>query len=867
MPSSSTSSTTPTSAPATELGGTWDDYRPPEGYFDEVITGAGEIRPHWREIWEHLSALGSEGLQERDRVMQSLIRENGITYNVYSEPADPQRLWTRDLLPLVAPEAEWQQIADAMRQRVTLLNLLAQDFYGPQRLIQEGHYPPGLVLGNPAFLRPCAGMLPRHRNWIHLFAADLARSPDGNWWVLSDRLEAASGMGYTLENRVLSGKVLPEILRKARVERLQPFISQFCESVAELAPRGKDDPNVVLLTPGPMNETYFEQSYLSRNLGYPLVEGADLTVRDHKVYLKTIEGLEQVDVILRRLDSPWCDPLELRSDSLLGVPGLLNAVREEHVIIANALGAGVLETPALPAFLPHLCRTLLGEDLKLPSVATWWCGQGRERDYVLEHLAELVIKPVFREMQMPVFFGPQLSSAELEDVRGRIRKNPTMWCAQEQVARATAPVFQNDAITPRHFLSRVFLVPNRDNWNIMPGGLARISPESEGVSVSMQHGGLSKDIWIVSDRDHRTTKPARGHSTAHSITWRPQLPSRSADNLFWLGRYAERAEHLARIIRLLLDASTELESRSPLDDLKPLLRFLVPAEDYPALGLENGIDAPENAGQANDGTSRLINDLIWNREIPGSLADSIGQVQGAASSLRERLSEDASQIIAKLALPAAPKDLRHLEDRAFIVIDETLDRLGSLTGAIYDNMIRGDGWRFLDIGRRIERAINLAVLLRTSLVSNPADLEIILTRIIAVLDCTISYRRQNLNVLSMERVLDMAVWAGDNPRSIQFQIDALNRHIGELRKIRSEGRRHPLQQRIVRAGSRLGLADLNELCAPDAGNRFGALERFLTAIHSDVLAVSDTLSETFFAITQERENVTTQPFFTTPDEL
>jgi uncharacterized circularly permuted ATP-grasp superfamily protein/uncharacterized alpha-E superfamily protein len=852
------------SAPGLDLTG----YSPPEGFYDELLDEQGERRKPWDKIWPHLEEAGIEGLRERNTMLKSLIQENGITYNVYNDPDDIQRLWTRDLLPLAFRNAEWQQIADAMKQRVHLLNLLAQDFYGPQKLLHEGLYPAQLVLGNPAFLRPCYGLQPRNGNWIHLFAADLARSPDGSWWVLSDRLEAASGLGYTMENRALSSKVMPEWLRHARVERLQGFLRHYYESFIELAPRGHDEPNVALLTPGAANETYFEQSYISRHLGFPLVEGADLTVRDDKCYLKTIEGLQQIHVILRRLDSSWCDPLELRSESLLGVPGLLNAVREGNVTIANTLGTGVLETPAMSAFLPRLCHAVLGEELKIPSVATWWCGQERERNYVLENLQFLVVKPVFRELGQPTFFGPEMSADQREQLKARISKRPELWCAQEGVSRATTPVFQNDTITPRHFLTRIFMVPRGDAWSLMPGGLGRISAESESSSVSMQHGGLSKDIWIVPDKapsreqtDRR--RDARPQPMSARASLYPQLPSRAADNLFWLGRYAERAEHLARTIRVLIEAVIEPESRNPLDGLGPLLAFMIPAEDYPSLRLDEPLDWDFAK------TSRALNELIWKRETTGSLANSILQIQRTASSLRERLSNDASQILNKLTLPKAPENAHALEERSFTVVDETLNRLSAFTGVIFDNMTRGHGWMFLELGRRLERAGNLTSLLRTSLVPHPHDLEAILTHIIAVLDSTITYRRHNLNNMRLDAVLDLAVWDQTNPRSIQFQIERIQQLVRGLPHAMNPPLNHPLDKQITSAVSRLGLGQVNSeaLARPDESGRFVQLDNLLSLVQGDVFKISDRLSDNYFAITQQVENVRERPFLVTPDDL
>ena len=826
-----------------------------DGYYDELFDEFGGVREGWAAVWQKIQRFTSEDLVQRDRLLRDLIEENGITYNVYSSESDRTRSWTMDMLPLIFSENEWGFVEQAMTQRVTLLNHLAADFYGRRRLLSEGHYPAALVLGNPLFLRPCNGMVPKEGRWINFYAADLARSPDGSWWVLSDRLEAASGLGYSLENRTLSTRVVPGLMRDAQIRRLQPFVRQLHDSFVQMGPNGKSDPTIVVLTPGPLNETYFEQAYLARNLGYPLVEGADLTVRDNKVFLKTIEGLQQIDVIVRRLDASWSDPLEFRAESMLGVPGLVNVVREGQVVIANSLGVGVLESAALPAFLPSLSQHVLGEELLIPSVATWWCGQVRERAYVLDNLSKLIVKPVFHERERATFFGPNLSGQELEQVRALIEQEPEMWCAQEGVSQATAPVYQEGNIQPRHFLVRVFMVPSEKGWMLMPGGLGRISPSIENVSVSMQHGGLSKDIWIR--KEGNTPRSQSLGQTKHKskrVPLHPQLPSRVADNLFWLGRYAERADHLARVLKESIDAVVDPEDVSDLDGLGPLLRALIPAEDYPRLRLEDRhnwtyLDSVE-----------VLSALIWDEKLPGSLIDSVAQVQRTASSVRERLSNQVSGILRGLTFSAPPVGYHEeLSDLSFRAVDRTQLHLAAFSGLIAENMTRGHGWIFIEIGRRIERAMNIAGMLRAAICQTEEPTDNSLKHILGVLDSMLTYRRRNLSTFKIDAILDLVIWDRTNPRGIQFQVDMLQDLAERLPDAVRETARSPMSLLVHRLSGVIAVESPDAFADFEDRIQMRALDAFLGRIQDALFAVSDQVSEQFFAITRRQESVVNLP--------
>src|ERR1700722_9575052 len=450
-------------------------YAASEGFYDEVLGANGEVRPHWRKLTESLAAMGHPGLTRRWHDGRRLIHDNGITYNIYSDPQNNARPWQLDPIPLVMDPEEWKSIEAGITQPAMLFNTILADLYGPQRLLREDLLPRELVFPNPAFLRSCWGIMPQGGVFLHMYSADLARSPDGQWWVLADHTQAPSGAGYALENRLVTTRVLPDVFRASHIRRLANFFQTYREALQRMVPVSRENPRIVVLTPGPYNETYFEHAFLARYLGYTLVEGADLTVRDDRVFLKTLGGLLPVDVIVRRQDDQFCDPLELRGDSMLGVPALVQAVRSGNVAIANSLGSGLAESPAYAAFLPGLSRLLLNEDLKIPTVATWWCGQEEPLEYVMDHLSELVLKPTFPATRGDPIFGASLSGKEREALLDRVRAEPGCYVAQERVALSTVPVWEDGPLHPRHMVMRVYAVSSGGSYAVMPGGLTRVS--------------------------------------------------------------------------------------------------------------------------------------------------------------------------------------------------------------------------------------------------------------------------------------------------------------------------------------------------------------------------------------------------------
>lgn len=831
--------------------GLLSSYQPPKGFYDEFTMPDGTVRPPWQNVCGTIDKLGPEGLGRRFETLGRLIREYGVTYNVYSPTNPDQKLnWAMDVIPFILDGAEWSYLEDALSQRFHLIDLVLGDCYGAQRLIEGGKIPADLVVGNPGFLPACHGLLPGNYHNLQFYSADLARSPDGKWWVLSDRLDAASGMGYAIENRQLSQRVLPDLIRTTPVRSLQPFVAQFSETIERLSPRRNENPHVVLLTPGPANETYFEHSFLARTLGYPLVEGADLTVRDSRVFLKTISGMQQVDVILRRLDSEWCDPLELRNDSLLGIPGLLQAVRAGNVAIANGLGCGLLQSPAFSAFFPGLCRNLLGEDLKIPSVATWWCGQEKALDYVLKNLASLVIKPAKDRSLSPAIFGNSLSEPELESWREKISAFPRDWCAQEMVSHATTPSFIGDELTPSPFLMRVYLIRHRGGYKMMPGGLARAATKFSSLSVSMQSGGVSKDVWVTGYEpaiDQEADKPSGDSLIRRSAH---NLPSRVADNLFWLGRYFERAEEQTRLIRTLIAALMDESRGDRGESIISLFSALAPEEELTELRIkESSHGLVVNSLEAE----KVLRRWFCAMNTTGGLRESIGNIFRTAASVKERLSLDAWHAVSQLndlssSLPAAAGD-HPLDDQTLQAMDDIISLLASVSGLSMENMTRGHGWNFQDLGRRIERSLHLCNLLYSTLVHSEKDPESLLWLILQCTDSLITYRRRYFINLDVKPVIDLLIFDPLNPRSLAFQAQQITQQIASLPHHYQNNLTQPMDKTALRISSIIGLADLNELDIRDAKGHRPQLAGFLDSLAGELCSLSEKVGSHYFAIT------------------
>ncbi|WP_395717165.1 circularly permuted type 2 ATP-grasp protein [Prosthecobacter sp.] len=814
-------------------------------HYDELRDPAGRLRAHYELVIADLKKRDNSGVKRMADTARRLLAERGVTFNVYGEKG-MDTPWTMDPVPFVISASEWEGIETALIQRATLLNTILNDSYGPQKLIRQGDMPAAMVLAQPAYLRPCHGIKPPHEKPLQVYGADLARSPDGQWWVLADRTQIPTGAGYALENRLITSRLLPEVFRDARVRRLAGFFRQMQQSLSAVAPRRVEEPRVVLLTPGPYNETYFEQAYLARYLGYTLVEGEDLTVRDDRVYLKTLSGLEPVDVILRRVDDDFCDPLELRNDSMLGVPGLVRAVRAGNVALANALGSGLAEAPAMMAFLPGLCRKLLGEDLLMPSVATWWCGQETPRAEVEQKIDKLVIKSAFRVRGREISFGEKLSTAERAALIERMRFAPDRWAAQEQISFSTAPAWEDGKLVHKPVSVRVYLVATPDGYMVMPGALTRVAASIDSPLMSMQKGGSSKDTWVLSDGPvenvtllSTTRTPVELRRVGHN------LGSRVANHLFWLGRYAERAESTARLLRsTLLRCSPESGmSETPL--LLPLLEALR------SLNIIEQVPMPAFlAAQQEQIEARLLQ-AIFEADHPASIRSNVAHIQRIGVLLRDRISVDTWRVISQLsdAFGAADnaQSVTPMADALNVLTRIILD-LASFHGLAKENMTRAQGWMFLDMGHRIERTVYISELLRAGLRSADAENPSLLEAILEVGDSTITYRNRYSLLPQLAAVYDLLMLDELNPRGLRFQFQRIEGHFRHLPREQNSALLTPAMRVLIENSTRLQLCDPTELARVEPGQWSQTqVAKLLTQLIEAMPQLNDALTAGYFA--------------------
>ena len=730
-------------------------YSAEPGRYDELLDAAGELRPQWRSLVDKIAGVDARASARRSLdLSRRLIVENGVTYNVYADPQGADRPWALDPIPLVLTNAEWQTIERGLAQRARLLEALLTDLYGPQRLLAEGVVPPDLVFGHPNFLWPCVGMSPKRGNWLQIYAADLARAPDGHWWVMADRTQTPSGAGYALENREILEQVLPDSLAELGTRRISGFFGELRNRLLE-GVEANETPLAVILTPGPFNETYFEHAYLARQLGLPLVEGTDLTVRNDTVYLKTVAGLRRVHAILRRLDDDYCDPVELRSDSALGVAGLLGAVRAGRVDVANALGSGALESAAWLGFLPKIAARLLGETLELPTLATWWCGEGPALDYVLDHLDQLVIKPAWPNQRFEPVFGHMLTGESRRQLIERLQTRPHAYVAQEHMALSQAPVWRPYGalgFAAKAISIRMYAVGSAEGHKVMPGGLARIAANDAAADVvSTQRGGGSKDIWVLAEAADEDVAETPRHASRMAIRY-DEIPSRLVENLYWFGRYSVRCEDKTCLLRATLGSRIE-----------------------------------ESVWRAAVGICRRIGLIAADVEPTGSLRDDRNP-QGVVADVR-RLAWCASQVRGRLSSGywRAVSDMQRRLQEGLAARDEPraiLDRLSlslaALAGFSLDDMTQDAGWRLLRIGRRLERLQFGADLLAHYVTTESATRQRNVEWLLEAYDSMRVYRSRYAVAPQLGPALDLLLRDTEHPGALAFLSRALMRDLAAL---------------------------------------------------------------------------------------
>ena len=796
------------------------DYAPLPGIPDEFIAPDGAPREVWARFFDAFSELTPSEIERRFGAADRHLREAGVTYRAPGDSAD--RNWSLSHVPLLIGEAEWAQISAGIVQRAELLEVVMRDLYGEGRLIADGAVPAAAIAGSAEYLHSLCGVNPPGGRYLHFYAADVGRGPDGRWWVLGDRTQSPSGAGYALENRLVLSRAFAALYKSMNVERVAPFFEAFRDSLRACADR--DEPRIGLLTPGAFSETYFEHATLARYLGFLLVEGDDLAVSGDRVHIRTVAGLKRLDVLLRRVDSNSLDPMELDASSQLGVSGLIDVLRKKGVVIANMPGSGIMEARALLGFLPSLSERFFGTNLKMPHIATWWCGQKAAREEVLSRLDDFAIEGAYGSV-VPGFsaHGPvlaaELSSDERERLKTAIGNRGIDYVGQELVRLSTTPVWDNGRLTPRPFVLRVFAAATPNGWIIMPGGFCRIAERPDARAVSMGDGARAADVWVVSDNTVSASTLLPAVDTVRIRRIAGVVPSRAADNLFWLGRYLERAEATLRLIRAL-----GVPQRDP---GKGPTSLHPSAQRIQRLLVTWGATSLATRGQPGKVTA----EALQSQEKFGSALSLVKSAQRTATSLRERLSPDAWQVITEMAERLAQEV--DDEDGVISAAELTLQELASFAGLAQENMNRAAGWRFLEMGRRAERAINATRFARQFAYDEAGgeDLDILLT----LVDCQITYRSRYLVGPLLAPVRDLVVLDPYNPRSVAFQVLALNDHIASLPTIRQGG--------LIERPQRLAVALQSTLTTAEAA----ALDtKALFALEQDLLSLADAIGLHYF---------------------
>ena len=816
-------------------------------FLDEMATDQGKIHPQWERLAKYYEQIGPERMGQFHEEVGRQLRENGVTYNVYGDPNGMNRPWMLDPVPMVFSSEEWDSLEEGLIQRTNLLNLVLSDLYGAQTLIKEGLIPFELIYNHRGFLRQAHNIKIDGAQQLIQYSSDLARGPDGKMWVLHDRTDAPSGSGYTFENRAAMTRVFPELIRENHVRKITSYYQTFKNTLSNLTKNNKESPRVVLLSPGPTNETFFEHAYISSFMGFTLAFGEDLTVSDGYVWLKTIKGLEKVDVIIRRVDDVFCDPLEFRNDSHLGVVGLMEAVRQRKVVVINPLGCRVLENPALMAFLPKLSKHLLGEDLFLPSVATWWCGQPKEMEYVFEKIESLVIRNIYRGPNHKSIFGGDLSKSELKELKLKIRRSPYLYAGQEMVEYSTTPSWMNNKLEARNAVFRSYVVADSENksYQVMPGGLSRSSTEKGAFLVSNQTGGMSKDTWVLGkakDVMMPPLKPVRIQPLVRNV-----LPSRTGERLFWLGRYLERSAYTVRLMRMALLSYNEADEDIHIQEnhvLNTLLKTLTSMTNaFPGFTEKSILKNPE---------PELL-DLVRDLEKSGSLAYSIQSFLSNAYAVRDRLSLDTWRILDSISeeLDRMRKSVKTLH-QAYQSLDNMVVKLMAFYGLNLDNMTREPTWHLLNIGRFIESAVNNCTILK-GMLCRSFDAESNKELMENTLRCNeslVTYRYRYRSNLELHGVLSLLMLHEDNPRSLIFQLLEIDQHLRTLPN-RDEVELFSIERKkLLEAITKIRLCDVDKLSLLNGESQeFDELKTFLDQIIELLHDTSDVVYEKYFSHT------------------
>ena len=815
--------------------------------YGELVGEDGNVRPHWETFFKSYAELGEEEMKNRYSDTLRLLKENGVTYNIYGDPNGLNRPWKLDNIPFLLGRQDWTSIESGLSQRAHLLNLILEDIYGERNLIKKGILPMELIYNHAGFLRPCNGISQPGKKQLIIYAADIAKSTDGRIWVVNDRTQAPSGSGYALENRTTMTRVIPELFNGLKVRHLSPYFTALRTGLNEIAPHGNLNPRIVILTPGSKNETYFEHSYLSSYLGFTLVQGNDLIVKDNYVWLKTMGGLERVDVILRRVDDIYCDPLELRSDSQLGIPGLLQCVRCGNVSLANPLGCSILENPGFMPFLQQISRYFLNADLILPTIATWWCGQQRELQYVLDNLHSLVIKKIHRNPTgSSSIDGSSLSSKELQSCKNLIRGNPSLYVGQEKVEISLSPSLIDGKIVPQKVLFRSFLVNNQDEYVAMAGGLVRSSSDAGNFLISSQSGGFSKDAWILSPEPGRVVTALQETPESMAESYHDMLPSHAAENLFWVGRYTERILGNARFMRTVMQflaegnkLITENNRQTERNLLEAFTRYSYTLPGFTGADAEDLFTDPW----------KELRDVLFNERRSGGIKFNFLQFHKSIHEVRDHWSTDTWRVIRGIeeGLQNGIPLTHHGHLQMIHALDDLITSVVAFIGLNRESISREQGWIMLDVGRKIEQSLLVITMLLTTLTKKHNEQveynlqQSVLMSNEGLVNYRYKYRRPLQNLL----VIDLLIFDPNNPRSLNYQVVRLKSYLQNLPRT-TGGQTLPEYERLILEANYLLKGADKTVLSVSSGESYSNLESFLSGLFDLLAGIPGALSKAFF---------------------